>query len=81
MVGGPAPTTKKEFSKTSLGKKGILLKHGDGTQGLEELRWGCEEWLVLPYGVGEVKSKGGLQRDFDVLTRSPKLPEAQLQSS
>ena len=55
---------KKEFLRCLWCKKVILLKHGDRTRGQKELHWGCEEWLVIYYGVREVKAKGGFQKDF-----------------
>ena len=41
--GGSEPTAKKDLWKTSLvGKKLILLKHRDRTNGQEDLHWGCD---------------------------------------
>lgn len=46
MVGGswcPELTAKYEFLKTLWLEKGDPVKHGDRTQGQNELPWGCEE--------------------------------------
>ena len=81
MVGWSGADGQERILEDVFGaKKMILLKHGNRTPGQKELSWGCEEWLVLYYGVGEVKSKGGLQKDFDMLQMTPKIPEALLLS-
>ena len=61
-----------------FGAKVILLKHGDRTHGQKELHWG--NWLYT-MELGEVRQKGGLLKDFDMLKRTPKPPEALLLSS
>ena len=62
-------------------KKVILLKHRNRTRGQKELHWGCEEWLLICCGVGEVKAKGDLQRAVDKLKMTPRIPEGLLLSS
>nr|XP_060475687.1 uncharacterized protein LOC132669701 [Panthera onca] len=52
---GPEPTAKKEFLKTSLVQKVILLKHGDRTHGQEELHWGNITQIPPGEGIGSCK--------------------------
>ena len=48
---------KKDFLRCLWFKNVVLLKHGDGTHGQEELHWGCEETLIIYLGVGRGKGK------------------------
>ena len=47
----------KELFKTSFVQKGDFIKSQDRTCGLEEVHWGCEEWLLIYYEVGGSKVK------------------------
>jgi len=57
-------------------QNGGLLKHWDRTCGQKELLYhGCEGWLIIYYGVGGGKAKGGFQKNFDMLKRTYKILE------
>ena len=62
-------------------KKVILLKHKDRTHGQKELRWVVKNGWLHTVELGRYRQKGGLQKDFDVLKRTPEIPEALLLSS
>lgn len=66
----PEPTAKKEFSKTSLVQKVILLKHGDRIRGQKELPQTLQRDWLYAWELGEVKSRGSFQRDFHVLKKT-----------
>ena len=75
---GPEPMAKKEFLKTSLVQKGDFIEAGDRTHGQEEQSWGCEQCLVLYFGAGGSRQKGGPQRDCDPVKQDSEMPEAWL---
>lgn len=51
-------TARKRVLEEVLGAKMvILLKHWDRTCGQEELGWGCEDRLVIYYGIGGGKDR------------------------
>jgi len=45
-------------------KKVVLLKHRVRTPGQKELHWGCEEQLIIYYGVGGGKEKRRFSKDL-----------------
>ena len=50
--------TNKEFLRRLWYKMVVLLKHGNGTHGQEELLpRACEGWLIRHLGVGEVRER------------------------
>ena len=56
---------QERILETSLVQKcDFMLKHGDGTLGQEELHWGCEQGLVIYYGVGGGKVKRKFLTDY-----------------
>ena len=59
----------------------ILLKHRTGPMGRKSFSGVVKSGFLYSMDLGEVKSKGGLQRDFDMLKKTPMTLEALLLSS
>ena len=69
--------TKKEFLRCLWHKLVILLKHCDWTCGQELLHQDCKEWLIIyTEELGEVREKGGFQKNFYMLKRTYQISEA-----
>lgn len=67
-MGSRADSHERILEISFVQKKVILFKHGDRTCWRKEpLPWGCEEWLMITWELGEVRKKGGVQKDFHLL--------------
>ena len=77
-------TAKKEFLKMSLVQKGDFIKAQGQDLWVERAALGlCRvtAYILCSLGGSKAKREGGVQRDVDMLMRTPKVPEALLWSS
>ena len=73
---------RKEFLRHLWCKKVILLySTGTGPVGKKSCLGAVKSHWSYTKELEEVRTQGGLQRDFDMLMRTPKIPEALLLSS
>ena len=64
---------RKGFLRCLWYKRVVLLKHRDRIHGQKELLpWGC----VTDYILGEVNTKGGVQKDLEMLMKTLRILES-----
>ena len=76
MGWSPEPTTKKEFLRRLWCEMVVYESTGTGPVGRKSCCPSCEGWLIIYYGVGGGKEKGRFQKDFHMLKKTHRIPEA-----